>query len=247
MAPKRASRGASSRKRKASEGSTKVSPKLARKGEKKEQKAKESKLPVVVMAGSAGGRPPKAIKEMLEKLTTVIYAPESGKWKSWSPAGPNQTALQSAVQTAISMASKGDENRGVVIASSSFGCRVAAQFWADRDQSIDKAVQRKLVCFGYPLFRPKPGQDRVAVLKQLPKDLRVLMISGNRDEFLHRNYQDLPKGTKAFSSLAKECTASMRLHSTNGKHNPLDGAKKAERNDVSEVFRGFLLEREQEK
>mmetsp|Transcript_17373 Transcript_17373/g.20944 ORF Transcript_17373/g.20944 Transcript_17373/m.20944 type:complete len:106 (-) Transcript_17373:267-584(-) len=99
---------------------------------------------------------------------------------------------------------------------------------------------RKLICFGYPLFRPKPGQDRIRVLKDLPENLQVLMVSGTRDDFLHRDYQCLPRGIKAIEEIQSQSKAQIQICSTNGKHNPLDGAKKDEKARVRSTFLNFI-------
>eukprot|EP00954_Amorphochlora_amoebiformis_P002681 210820-Amorphochlora_amoeboformis.AAC.1 len=70
---------------------------------------------------------------------------------------------------------------------------------------------------------------------------QLLLVSGNKDDFLNRHYQDLPPGTASLKHLAKDCKAQVTLVSTNGKHNPLDGTKKAERADVEEKVAAFLL------
>mmetsp|Transcript_13607 Transcript_13607/g.18849 ORF Transcript_13607/g.18849 Transcript_13607/m.18849 type:complete len:107 (+) Transcript_13607:624-944(+) len=99
---------------------------------------------------------------------------------------------------------------------------------------------RKLICFGYPLFRPKAGQDRIRVLKDLPEKMQVLMVSGARDDFLHRDYQCLPKGIKAIEEIKSESKAQIQICSTNGKHNPLDGAKKGEKARVRSTIMSFI-------
>jgi len=176
---------------------------------------------------------------MLEGIANqVILVPSSGKWKSWNPGGVNQDKLLD--ELTIAAAKAASSGASVVLASSSFGCRVAAQLWADRSQDIPDNVKRKLICFGYPLFRPKPGQDRSAALKSIPNNVKVLLVSGDRDDFLNRDYQSYPKGTKALTLLAKECKASIETEATNGRHNPLDGAKKAEKTNVCRRVTNFV-------
>eukprot|EP00466_Bigelowiella_natans_P002639 jgi/Bigna1/86483/estExt_fgenesh1_pg.C_110008 len=140
-----------------------------------EESKQEVPKVIFVVAGSAGGRPPKAIKSLLEGLGMTIYVPNSGKWKSYKTEGQNREFLLEGIKEAMKIAKKEKEAHNIVIASSSFGCRVAASLWvADKAEGVvPKIVMRKLICFGYPLFRPKPGQDRIRVLKDLPENLQT--------------------------------------------------------------------------
>jgi len=110
----------------------------------------------------------------------------------------------------------------------------------DCTDDIPENVERKLVCFGFPLFRPKAGQDRSQALKSIPKEVKVLLVSGERDEFLNREYQTLPRGTAALVSLSKESKASFTISKTNGRHNPLDSVKNTEKDGVLSFLTSFL-------
>ncbi len=86
------------------------------------------------------------------------------------------------------------------LGGNSFGCRVALEVIRNHLHDLPQmAVKDRVICFGYPLYGPKQavpgsGTDRVQPLLELPAGHLVTFVSGEKDEFLKRSYQDT-KGT----------------------------------------------------
>lgn len=223
---------------------SKTALKRARRTRADAQPESKSTNVVVIVAGSAGGRPPKDVRQALEGVASrVVYVPEgdNARWKGWNPAGKNQRSLYDAIikEAASSQAEQGRIK--IVVAGSSFGCRVAARLFADVEPDLPDAVSRSLMCFGFPLYRPKPGQDRTGVFAQLPEGLRVLMVSGETDPFLNRPYQELPRGGAGLQALTRTSPATVTVVTTSkGKHNPLDGATPEEKTQLIQTMSNFV-------
>jgi len=104
----------------------------------------------------------------------------------------------------------------------------------------------RVICFGYPLFGPneaKPGSgtDRVHPLRKLPREVLVTFVSGERDEFLRRDYQTtmgLPTGIAALQEVCQSMAAATNVIAVEGgKHNCLSVGTKRQQVADCQVLR----------
>ncbi|OQR96371.1 hypothetical protein ACHHYP_16001 [Achlya hypogyna] len=75
---------------------------------------------------------------------------------------------------------------GFFVLAHSFGNRVLCEMLATDALPLVKGV----ILLGYPLYGPKNNEERVDQLRLLPPGLPTLVVSGEKDEFLHRPFLD---------------------------------------------------------
>lgn len=181
---------------------------------KKSKKTSTQKYLFVIGPGAGGGDS----AELTEVLSTLGRTVGVKKWVGNFPAQmPANVAL---LEEAASGAQKKGET--VVFCGHSFGCRVVAAILKER------AVPAVLE--SYPLFGPsKPknkGTDRVAPLKEIPSDRRILFVNGTKDPFLARDWQEGPKGIDALRAVLDDAPFASTCVAVDGAgHNVLKVAK----------------------
>ena len=118
----------------------------------------------------------------------------------------------------------------------SFGNRVICELLDKLNKTIPNNLAGVILC-GYPLYgdgaSEKAKEERVKQLSKFPKQVKLLLISGSKDEFLHRSY--LAKGTgkqlliDTFESLNLLNNESKVLVIDGGKHDLAHGKNNAEK------------------
>lgn len=183
------------------------------------------------------------VKNLLEAIGSVRIIQ---KWASNNPSslGKNVALLQDLVAEASESAA-GREGVKVFVGGNSFGCRVAVEMLKTQGTSLaSNVVSDRVLCFGYPLYGPTPPKattDRVAPLLQLPADLRVTFVSGERDEFLDRDYVTGPRGIAGLEGVAEQMDAQTEVVAvTGGRHNCLQ-VSKSTRDRAVTVVRNAII------
>ena len=97
----------------------------------------------------------------------------------------------------------------VVLVGSSFGCRLVAGLLKQRGA----AWRNSAVMVSYPLYGDNARSDRVAALREVNADSKLLFHSGSRDEYLDRSGwrgQDVPTGRAALEAVVS-CNATYSI------------------------------------
>eukprot|EP00937_MAST-01D_sp_MAST-1D-sp2_P006010 g6010.t1 len=194
---------------------------------------------VFVLAPSAGGTPPKAVLRLLQGLGRVVPLPGTGRWSgSQFGSAKNQDKLLTVLEDTCEAAASCARPQRVVLACTSFGCRVAARLFgsgasdanrARRDALVARgALCHALLLFGFPLHGPDKQQDRAAVLRELPPAVAVQLVSGEKDEFLVDESGTAGVDVLRGAVATMQAPHSVGVHATSGRHDPL-AVGKAER------------------
>ena len=160
-------------------------------------------------------------------------------------ADKNLTAVKDWIATCCSTTS----NARWFLASQSFGNRVAAELLRPAAKHFSSIPPPSAyVALGMPLYGPpskKPADERVNHFQEcFPKDLRLLVVSGSKDEYITAH---APAGAKQGAALLEEhrrawrCAATTAIHVVSGAgHGVLDPAAKEARGAAEKVIRDFL-------
>jgi len=232
------------RKNADSESDSKLTPKKARKSEqsnlesfvspskssKNDEMKKKSNKPVLVILPGASGSLTKPFKEILiPRLSTyfTIHTRE-GKWKSWTLTSKDN------VDSVLSVCPK--NNQDWYIMGNSFGNRVICAMIKDNLFSIPP---KKIFLFGYPMYSDKGTDERVQLLRELPKNTcKILCVSGSNDEFLTRGSGKTAQSVYESIIAKLPCKDNIVLHILQGgKHGVIDVSKTKQEGAVTTVVK----------
>lgn len=147
-------------------------------------------LSFVVAPGSGNGTG--GIDEILRTFGTVNVVQE------WAGTKPSDT--ETNVMLLRSLLTK-----DAILVGYSYGCCVISLLLTH-----DPKLARCLSIFcSYPLYEARPPRDwggPVSVLRKLPTNVRLLFLSGDRDEWLSRPWQPRPHGPAALSIVLPRAT-----------------------------------------
>jgi len=145
-------------------------------------------------------KPNQQVVEVLSRLGRVVTFSD---FKTWPNSMPNNIKkLQAAAINA-------SQDGPVVLVGSSFGCRVVAGLLKTRGA----AWRNSAVMVSYPLYGDNARSDRVAALREVNADAKLLFHSGSRDEYLDRRGwrgQDVPTGRAALEAVVS-CNATYSI------------------------------------
>ena len=194
--------------------------------------------PLLVVLPGASGCMGKGMSTVfivaLEKHFRVCV--REGKWKGWNPAG------DSNVQSVLDLCPTEDIGDWYIMGNS-FGNRVLCAMFSG-NRSIFPCPPKGLVMFGYPMYGPRGTNERVNLLQELElnDDQNVLLISGEKDEFLLR------KGSKAadvyaavVKGMAIGCDQVEVKIVPGGKHGVLDHPKDSALLEASDTALSWVL------
>lgn len=147
----------------------------------------------VVAGGTSGNGFQPQLHAWLEEWGSVT---EVERWVgTYASDMPENVALLERVYAQAA------ESGNVVLVGSSFGCRVVCAFLA-------RSSVRGAILVSYPLYGPSSHDDRAPLLWSLPPHVRLLFISGEKDDFLFRTKggtawrsPDAPTGIAALRSV----------------------------------------------
>ena len=145
-------------------------------------------------------KPNQQVVEVLSRLGRVVAFTDFKTWPNSMPS--NIKKLQAA---AINASTDGP----VVLVGSSFGCRVVAGLLKQRGA----AWRNSAVMVSYPLYGDNARSDRVAALREVNADAKLLLHSGSRYEYLDRRGwrgQDVPTGRAALEAVVS-CNATYSI------------------------------------
>ena len=145
-------------------------------------------------------KPNQQVVEVLSRIGRVVTFTDFKTWPNSMPS--NIKKLQAA---AINASTDGP----VVLVGSSFGCRVVAGLLKQRGA----AWRNSAVMVSYPLYGDNARSDRVAALREVNADAKLLFHSGSRDEYLDRRGwrgQDVPTGRAALEAVVS-CNATYSI------------------------------------
>ena len=145
-------------------------------------------------------KPNQQVVEVLSRIGRVVTFTDFKTWPNSMPS--NIKKLQAA---AINASTDGP----VVLVGSSFGCRVVAGLLKTRGA----AWRNSAVMVSYPLYGDNARSDRVAALREVNADAKLLFHSGSRDEYLDRRGwrgQDVPTGRAALEAVVS-CNATYSI------------------------------------
>jgi hypothetical protein len=170
---------------------------------------------LIVLPGASGKLSQSMENEVLTKLkmnsNINVIKKDSIKWNTYSAGN------QSNINEIISMLPK--DNQEYYLLGNSFGNRVICEFLSSNNNN--KSNCSGAILCGYPLYSDKNNEDRVNQLKKFPKDMKLMMISGDQDDFLNQSYLTL-KGKelieKQFQELSLSNNKSKLIVIENGVH-----------------------------
>ena len=145
-------------------------------------------------------KPNQQVVEVLSRIGRVVTFTD---FKTWPNSMPNN--IQKLQAAAINASQDGP----VVLVGSSFGCRVVAGLLKQRGA----AWRNSAVMVSYPLYGDNARSDRVAALREVNADAKLLLHSGSRDEYLDRRGwrgQDVPTGRAALEAVVS-CNATYSI------------------------------------
>ena len=145
-------------------------------------------------------KPNQQVVEVLSRLGRVVTFTD---FKTWPNSMPNN--IQKLQAAAINASTEGP----VVLVGSSFGCRIVAGLLKQRGA----AWRNCAVMVSYPLYGDNARSDRVAALREVNGDAKLLFHSGSRDEYLDRRGwrgQDVPTGRAALEAVVS-CNATYSI------------------------------------
>ena len=145
-------------------------------------------------------KPNQQVVEVLSRIGRVVTFTD---FKTWPNSMPNN--IQKLQAAAINASTEGP----VVLVGSSFGCRVVAGLLKQRGT----AWRNSAVMVSYPLYGDNARSDRVAALREVNGDSKLLFHSGSRDESLDRRGwrgQDVPTGRAALEAVVS-CNATYSI------------------------------------
>ena len=145
-------------------------------------------------------KPNQQVVEVLSRIGRVVSFTDFKTWPNSMPS--NIKKLQAAAINA-------SQDGPVVLVGSSFGCRVVAGLLKQHGA----AWQNSAVMVSYPLYGDSARSDRVAALREVNADAKLLFHSGSRDEYLDRRGwrgQDVPTGRAALEAVVS-CNATYSI------------------------------------
>ena len=145
-----------------------------------------SKIPLIVLPGASGRLSQSMQSEVLNKFQNsnlTVIKKDSINWNKYAAGNPSN------ITEILNLIPSDDE---FYLLGNSFGNRVICEFVSN---SSNCRNCRGIILCGYPLYGEKNNEDRVNQLKKIPKHMKLLMISGNLDDFLNQNYLN-EKGEK---------------------------------------------------
>ena len=188
--------------------------------------------PVLILLPGASGSFTKSMVDcLIPKLElTFNVRTRPGKWKGWNP-NSNEN-----VHSVLKLCPKD----GIYyILGNSFGNHVLCSMIVNNSfAKADAFPPSKIILCGYPMYNDKCTNERVDLIKSLPKNTKVLCISGSNDNFLKHNGSKQGKSLYETIISTMLCKDTTELHIVeNGGHGVID-VKKSEMNIiVNKVFK----------
>ncbi len=176
--------------------------------------SKSEKIVLIVAPGASGSISKAMHDDVLLKLPDYEVIELNVKWK----------VVSAGLDCNIDLIhSKFPLNTKFYIIGNSFGNRVICELL--RKKTIPSNLAGVILC-GFPLYGEEGSkrvlsdpEERVKQLKLFPKHIKLLLLSGSKDEFLNRKYLNDAKG----KNLLTDTFTSLQLTNTESKVFVIDG------------------------